>query len=739
MTRYEKYLLYLLLALLALQGAEITNTNSLSWLCIWLLALSYMVGGRWLFKDQKHFSASFYVLAGICLGTSLISLSFTLRVRHESFEVLLPVLNGFFCVGLGIYLFRHRAHKLAQNTLSGLWLRSAVLLAFAGFFASTPITFMPYRLALLAFNRGDVRMTSNLLMHHHRIAAQEAMQTKDYASAISNARKSYFFGNRWLGADSISRKAEISGAYTLAFEAYEGRGDAAYAKKEFAEALRAYRLGHSFLIRSDNRKEGATAPSPYWEEEKAWSLRNMADCHLGLREFAACDSLFIAALEAYKLVKPKPNLYYARIISGLARSYAAQDEPGLSTTIYRGINRYLVQDSTREAAEELVTNRIRIVGNSIQQDSLFQALRELSTLSFTPGDTSTGRFDADIYRGICLYKLGQYAAADRALRAPWRFHRERAERNWESLAVAEMLLATNSLAQGRYSETQALATAALGRIEQKRGAASSAYATCLRILAALNKALGQYSKADQQLRQVLNLVQKAPNAAGTQPEILAQLAELELIFGRDAAAQATIRKAISLLIAGKPITLPSQTGILATAAYVDYATDNYPASQAKYRQVLAINGKFKQAQTASSATAWNGLGLLATSQNQLSRADSLLTEAVRLHEMLFTKQNPLTGTAYLNLGQLRRQQGRLAEAEQLLQQALSIAQAFLPRQHDQFGDLALAFGDLAQQQERPTAAQAHYQQALDIYSRKFGEAHWKTRLARQKTTASVGK
>ncbi|WP_035564078.1 tetratricopeptide repeat protein [Hymenobacter sp. IS2118] len=737
MTRYEKYLLYLLLSLLVLQATGISTSNTYLWLCIWLLALSYIVGGRWLFKDQQAFSTSFYVVAGICLGTSLVSLSFTLRVRHEPLEVLLPVLNGIFCVGLGIYFYRHRAHQPEQNSLRGLWLRSAVLLVFAGFFASTPISFTPYRLALLAFNRGDVRMTSNLLMHHHRIAAQEAMRKKDYAAAISNARKSYFFGNRWLGSDSISRKNEISGAYKLAYEAYEGRGDAAFAKKEFAEALQAYQQGHSFLIRSDNRAEGATAPSPYWEEEKAWSLRNMADCHLGLGAFAACDSLFIAALNAYKLVNPRPDLPYARIASGLARSYTAQNEPGLSTTIYRRINRYLATDSAREAAEELLTNRIRIVGNSIQQDSLAGALRELSTLSFAPGDTSNRRFDADIYNGICLYKLGQYAAAERALRAPWRFYRERAERNWEALAVAEMLLANNSLAQGRYAETQTLATAALGRIEQKRGSASSAYATCLRVVAALNKALGQYSRADQQLRQVLSLVRKDPNASGTEPEVLAQLAELDLIFGRDAAAQATIGKAVSLLTAGKPIALPRQTGILATAAYVDYATGNYPAAQAKYRQVLAINAKFEQAQTAASAAAWNGLGLLATSQHQLTRADSLLTEAVRLHERLFTKRNPLTGTVYLNFGQLRRQQGRLAEAEQLLQQALGIAQAFLPKQHDQFGDLALAFGDLAQRQQRPTAAQTHYQQALDIYSRKFGEAHWKTRLARQKASASV--
>ena len=737
MTRYEKTLLYLLLALLVLQATRVTASNSFLWLCLWLLALSYMVGGCWLFTDRKHFSTSFYVLAGICLSASLVSLSYTLRVRHEPFEVLLPVLNGILCLGLGFYLFRHRVHKSEQTALRGLWLRSAVLLVFASFFAFTPVTFAPYRWALLAFNRGDDRTTSNILMHHHRLAAQAAMADKDYPSAIIDAQKSYFFGNRWLAHDSITSRASISGAYTLLYEAYEGRGDAAYAKREFAEALRAYRQGHSFLLRSDNREEGASAPSAYWETEKAWSLRNMADCHLKLEEFTACDSLFVAAIKAYRLVKPKPDLYRARMANGLARSFAAQGEPGTSTKIYREINRYLVTDSTHEAAQELLTNRIRIVGNHIQQDSLLQALRELQTMPFAPGDTTTARFDVDIYNGICWYKLGKYAAADRALRIPWRFHQQRAVHNWESLAVVEMLLANNTLAQGHYPETQALATSALARIKQKRGSTSSAYATCLRIVAALNKALGQYPRADQQLRQVLSTVQKEEGDASTsQSEILAQIAELDLMLGRDGAAQANIRRAIALLMAGKPITLPNQTGIWATAAYVDYATGNYPAAQVKYRQILAVNQIFKRNQTASSAAAWNGLGLLATSQRQFTRADSLLTKAVNLHEALFTKQNPLTGTVYLNLGQLRLQQGRFAEAELLLRQAFGIAQTFLPSQHDQFGDVAIAFGDLAQRQQQPTAAQAHYQKALEIYSRKFGEAHWKTRLARQKATTS---
>lgn len=732
-TRYEKLLLLLFFLALALQVAGVTPSAGLLWLSMWLLGLSYLLGGRWLFPDQAAFSASFYVIAGVCFGTSLISMLYTFRVQRDYFSLLLPVLNALFCAGLGFHLLTQKGNQEHLPVLRGLWLRSVILFGIAALFAYTPIVFTPYRAALLVLNRGDEGLTNNLLMHDYELAARTSLDGKDCNSAIDNARAAYASGNRWLAADSVVSKFKISGLYTLLYEAYDCQGDADFAQKRFALALKFYRKGNWYLVNSDNRRDGEGAPPAYWEEEKAWSMKQMADCYLKLRQFEQSDSLYMEAVRVYKKVKPVPDVYKARLAGGLAKSFAARMEYGASTKIYRVINQYLATDTTAEAIGELTANKLRISFNYIQQDSLPQALRELQAFSFSPGDTAHNRFDADTYRGICLYKMGRYGEADRALRKPWEFYKNRAERSWEALAATEILLAKNSLARGAYPQARVLATAALARTRQKMGAASSSYAYCLSVVAALNKSLGQYAQADQQFRQALAIM-RTEEADGTRtlPELLAQMAELNIALGREPTAKTQTQEAMQLLLAGEPVKLPSQTGILVTAAYVDYVTGSYSAAQTKYRQVLAVNNKFGQAQSANSAVAWNGLGILATTLHQPARADSLLQQAVAVHEALFTKQHPLTGQVYLNYGQLRLRQGRLPEAATFFQQALGIAQAFLPNDHDSFGDLAMAFGNLAQLQREPVVAQAHYQRALDIYNRKFGPAHWKTRQAQQK-------
>ena len=125
------------------------------------------------------------------------------------------------------------------------------------------------------------------------------------------------------------------------------------------------------------------------------------------------------------------------------------------------------------------------------------------------------------------------------------------------------------------------------------------------------------------------------------------------------------------------------------------------------------------------------MGLIETAQHHYERADSVLQEAVRLHEKLFTERHPLTANVYLNYGLLRLKQNRNQEATLLIEKARGIAQAFLPADHDMFADLAMAKGDLASQEKQAAAAHGYYKQALDIYTRKFPASHWKVKVAKQ--------
>ena len=310
-------------------------------------------------------------------------------------------------------------------------------------------------------------------------------------------------------------------------------------------------------------------------------------------------------------------------------------------------------------------------------------------------------------------------------------------RFWEAAALCQLLLAKNSLALAHYPETQAYVDAALKILHAaKNGAASSVNSACVSVLGVLNKALGKYAEADEQLAQVVAAMQRDGNdASGTLAEALTELADLDVTMGREAAAQEHVGHALVLVRQGRPMLLPSQTGIMATAAYVDYVQGHYNEARRKYRQVVAINDRYGRGQQAATAAAWNGLGLIETAQNHYERADSLFQQAASLHEKLFTKQHPLTATVYLNYGLLRLKQKRNADARLFFEKATGIAKAFLPAGHDTFGDLAMAMGNLAAQEKQAAVAHGYYEQAFAIYTHKFPATHWKVKNARQKSGA----
>ena len=734
MTRYEKVLLLLLLLFLGLSITTISGGNALFFLGLWVLAISYLFGSYWLF-NRETVAVPIKIAAGAAFATAIISFDYTSGVGQNIIYKLLPAINGVFCIGLGSYLLFHHG-EMAFSALRGLWLRSVVLLGISAFFAYCPMEFWPYRKALIMLNHGQEKIVSNLRMFDYREEYDAAMDREDYAGAVADGQKALKMGKLWLGEDSVKSRWKISGAFTNLYKAYEGLGDIAYNQRRYSQALRAYQAGNTFLVTGDHRENGVKQVDAYWEEEKAWSLNNMAFCYLKLQRFDAGDSLFIAAIKAYKKVYPAPDVHSARLAGDVATSLSAQRQFDPANKVLLYIDRYLVKDTTRKAAAMRVENALAINLNYVQQDSLPKALRVLQAIAWPPGDTSAVRYKAELQEAVCLYKLERYSAVEKTLRPPLAYYKHNA-RYWEAEALCNVMLAKNSLRLASYPKAQEYANAARTRLlAEKLGATSSLNGTCLSVLGALNKALGNYKLADQQFAQVVAVMrQDESNHSGTLSEALAQLADLDVTMGRETAALEHVSNALALLLQGKPMALPSQTGVLAEAAYVDYVQGHYQKASQKYRQVVAINTRYGQGQNGSTATAWNGLGLVEMTQHRYERADSIFQQAQRSYERLFTERNPLTANVYLNYGLLRLKQNRNQEASRLIEKAQGIAQACLPVGHDMFADVAMAMGDLAAQKKQAAVAHGYYEQALAIYTHKFPATHWKVKAAKQKAGA----
>ena len=734
MTRYEKILLLLLLLFLGFNIAGFAGGNALFDIDLWVLAISYLLGSYWLF-NRAQIAVPIRIIAGFAFAAAIISFIHTSNVKINALYQSLPALNGLLCVGLGIYLLLHR-REAVYYALHGLWLRAVAILIISFFFAYCPLGFWPYRKALIAMNYSQKAIVSNLRMFDYRAEYDAAMDRQDYHAAVAYGYQALEMGKRWLGGDSVKLRRMISGTYTNLYTAYKNLGDGEYNQHHYQQAFRAYQAGNTFLVTGDHRKNGTEPPDEYWQEEKAWSLNNMAFCYLKLRQFAKGDALFIGAIRAYKKVYPTPDLSFARLAADLATSYTAQRQFNASTQILQRVDRFLTKDTTRKAATVRVTNAMDISMNYMQQDSLSQALHTLQTIAYPRNDTTANRYKAGLEEGVCLYKMERYRAVPAVLQQPLGYYKQHA-RYWEAAALCQLLLAKNSLALAQYAEVQQYADATRKLLlTEANGANSSLNSSCLSVLGALNKTLGKYAVADKQLTQAVAMMHRdANNASGTRAEALTELADLDVTMGRVVAAQEHVSDALALLLQGTSKILPSQTAVIATAAYVDYVQGHFEEAHRKYRQIVAVNARYGEGQKATTASAWNGLGLVEMAQHHYGRADSLFQQALDLHEKLFTAHHPLTATVYLNYGLLRLKQNRNSDARLLFEKASGIAQVFLPADHDMFGDLAMAMGDLAAQEKRVAEAHNYYEQAVAIYAHKFPATHWKVKDARRKAGA----
>ena len=736
MTRYEKIVLLLVLAALSWQTVPTPGHVTALFFSVWLLTLSYLVGGYWLFARSPAPPGWVRVVAGACLGVSLTSLvpAIDLRIQLEPIYNATPIANGVGSLALGIFLILRRQSREIQAAYRPLFWRSLVVLLGCAFLVYSPVTFGPYRAVMLALNQGNPLIHNNLLMFEYNQRRQQALVAQDYEAAIGYARQSLRAGKRWLDEDSVTDAYRISGVFTNVYETYQTQADTAYAYSKFAEALQLYQAGHRYLLAADTRSSRDGAPALNWEKERILSNENMGLCCLRLGQYTASDSLFVEALNLAEKLHLNPKTWRPALLADLGESLAADRQFKLSSRAYRTANRLLAQDPSRAKAVSRLNNSLVIALNTIKQDSILPALLQLSSLHFSSNDSTT-YYKGQLYQAICAYQLARYPATDQLLRRCLQAQLRRNRLDAAALLVYQLLLAKNALALAHYPQASAYLAAAqtqLPAYQRTRGSGAGA-SNCLSVSAAINKSTGHYFLATQQYGELVALL---PNDEASSKEHLAEnltgLTDLNVILD-DLPAARSHRNALLALLADSPTPLtPNQTGLLATVAYVDYASGKYAAAHTRYQRVLACNQQFGQAQSATSATAWNGLGLLATAQHHYPLADSLFQRALALHQQLFGDQHPATGVVYLNYGQLRLRENDPAAAQQFFDQSLHIAQAFFSRDHDVFADLYMALGALAQRRQQNALARTYYQQALPIYLAKLGSSHWKTRLAQRK-------
>jgi hypothetical protein len=748
--RYEKILTIIVIALFGLQIVPYFTIKQVFYLAIWLLALSYLFAGFWLFNPKENKKYLLPITAGIAFAFSILAIPFLIRVNLEYFYYFFPIPNGLLCIGLTIYLLAIRKKEKITASLKNLSKRAAILLVISCFFTYTPHSFKAFRKVLIVFNNGNDALVNNLLMFDYREESEAALDNGDCERAIEFALKSNNSGKIWLGIkgnedELINRMIHdtttkfspdvenvikvfinqddlypISGTYSNLYKAYRCKANGEYDNNHFNIALLNYITAYKYLITCNHK-------SNYWDKEKSWALNNIALCYGHLNKNSLADSIYIAAIENYKKVSNTEGNGLAKLYSNLAFSLSKELQFDYSNKLFQGANYILKKDtSNTDNRKDLVINYNGLVENYLKQDSLEEALFFINRAMKFAIKTEPSYCSTKLYWGVCLFKLNEYKKADSVIKNCLLCYEFQPKNNKQNIAECYLILGQVSIALAKYDDARKYLNTGIEITTKNFGSNSSRYAGYLRVLAHLNKIIGDYPASEKQYNRVIEIfTNETGNHNNILPSVLAGLADLEITLSKLNSAKKHSDNSLSIASTYLPLTYPSATDILNEAAYVDYCLGQYKLADTLYRRVIRINNNYKHNSDITIAIALNGLGLIETAKKSFKKANSLFQESLKLHKEILTDNNPLTAIVYLNFGNLCIQEGKLSEAEENINKALTIDKQFFKSDHDIFADIFVALGDLAKKKKQNTVAKDNYKKALDIYKKKFNEEHWK--------------
>lgn len=716
----------------------------------WLLALSYLFAGFWLFNLKENRKYFLPIASGVSFAFAIIAIPHIIRLNLEQIFYFFPIPNGLLCICLAIYLIAYRKTEKITSNVKNISKRAIIILVISSFFTYMPISFKPFRKVLIAINNGNEHLVNNILMFDFNEESELAIDKGDCDRAIEFALKSNKSGKIWLGikgdedelinrltydtTTKFSPEIEnvikgftnpndlypISGTYSNLYKAYRCKANAEYDNNNFNEALLNYIIAYKYLITCNHK-------SNYWDKEKSWALNNIALCYGQLNKNSLADSIYIAAIENYKKVSNTEGIGLAKLYGNLAFSLSKELQFDYSNKLFQGANYILKKDtSNTDNRKDLVTNYNGLVENYLKQDSLEEALFFSKRAMKFANKTESSYCSTRLYYGVCLFKLNEYQKADSVLKTCLLYYGNQPKNYNQNIAECFLLLSQVNIALAKFDDARKYVNTGIEITIKNFGTNSSRCAGYLRVLAHLNKIVGDYPASEKQYNRVIEIyTNETGNHNNILPSVLAGLANLEITLSKLNSAKIHSDSSLSIASTFLPLTCPSASDLLNEAAYVDYSLGLYRQADTLYRRVIRINNNYGHNSDITIAIALNGLGLIETAKKGFKKANVLFQESLKMHKEILSDNNPLTAIVYLNFGNLCILEGKLSEAEVNLNKALTIDKQFFKSDHDIFADIFVALGDLAKKKNQNTAAKDYYKKALDIYKKKFNEEHWK--------------
>lgn len=711
------------------------------------LALACVGWGGKLFRFSQVTPLWLSVTAGIVFGTSLVALPFATYARQDLVFKLLPVPNGLFLILLLIRVVMARRHGIPAKGERPLVVRS-----FLVFFVLAFLSYMPpggfYRSVIIAMNKGNERLIGNMHMIGSYQEFKAAYENGNCEEALLHAIQSNRYGRMWLfgtehhDAHSVGSNTtvEISEEMRLKLgplvqlmqsmqrdqlwkisRTFDGMYQAHRCLAEKAEAVGDNALAYQHYVQADSvlniieRREG------YWNDERIWSLTNMARSASALGEYDVADSLFKASLDLYSSVKVSLDADAASILANWSSSLSSRQQWAWSNALLRGAIGLATKNSMGSSTDtRWVRYRLQLVKNLISTDSLLLAERNLAPcLSVQQVDSGVG-CETLIVKGALQFRQNSFHAADTTF--------QEAVSCLTPLPNSEAGMAIAFLSWGYVKASlaeydRALALAEKGQALIASDRESSIQGSLLQLNAHVQHLQGHYAQAKLEYGQCLKLFVETVDGSKRLPGAMAGYADLLLDLAEYGTASILADSALKLITDSLRDIYPSQISVLNTAARADYCRNDLLKAQERYRTALEVCQRRSATNTSGYAQALNGQGLVSIGLKRLVTADSLFLQAYNTCISIYGREHPFTARVMINRAQLRLLQRRPVEAKALLLAALPITLRFLGKDHDQLGDIYEVLGTIERESGHQAQATAHHREAMRIYRVCFPANH----------------
>ncbi len=459
----------------------------------------------------------------------------------------------------------------------------------------------------------------------------------------------------------------------------------------------------------------------------AMSLRNMAEWHNALGNYAAAEPLYQQAVNVWEIGLGPNHPGTAMSLSSLAEFYNSRGNYAAAEPLFQRalkITDKSLGPEHPETAKRLnnLAELYRLQAKYAAADPLYQRALKIWEKALGPNDSETAACLNNL--GLLYYTQANYAAAEpiyqRALKI-----REKAL-GPDHLATATSL---NNLAelyriQAKYAEAESLYLRALKIKETSLGPDHLATAISLNNLANLYASLSNYAAAEPMFRRALRIKEKSigPDHPDT-GRSLNTLAEVYLAQSNFAAAEPLLLRALKIREKALGPEHPDMAISLNSLATMYYSQSNFAAAEPFFQRALNIREKSLGPDHSHTAISLSNLAQLYQVQSNYVAAEPLLLRALKIREKALGPDHPDTAMNQGNLATLYKSQGNFTAAEPLYRRALTITENTLGPDHP---DTAINLNNLAELyrvQSNDTAAESLYQRALKIWESTLGPDH----------------